>query len=307
MKNVKLAIVIPYYNYVFLEATLKSLSFQTDKRFKVYIGDDAGSVNPLKLLDKYKGDFEYIYHRFNRNLGGNSLVKHWERCLALVGEEVWVMILGDDDVLKENCIDEFYRNLDIIEHNNINVVRYATYKINSKGVKMSEKYKHPKIEKSIDFLFRRLNGKTRSSLSEFIFRKEIILEIGFKDFPLAWHSDVLGILEISYYGLIYSINKSSVSIRSSGLNISSRKDNYLKKNIATFKFYHYLIRNEKRRFTENHVNQLFFRLEKCFLDNKKRLRFWIEYTLLCLSQFEFKRYYKFLIKVKHSVAKSLIK
>lgn len=36
-----LAIVIPYYKLTFFEETLQSLANQSDKRFKVYIGDDA--------------------------------------------------------------------------------------------------------------------------------------------------------------------------------------------------------------------------------------------------------------------------
>jgi len=36
-----LAIVVPYYKLTFFEETLKSLKSQTNKKFKVYIGDDA--------------------------------------------------------------------------------------------------------------------------------------------------------------------------------------------------------------------------------------------------------------------------
>jgi hypothetical protein len=36
-----LAIIIPYYKLCFFEENLQSLAAQTDKRFKVYIGDDA--------------------------------------------------------------------------------------------------------------------------------------------------------------------------------------------------------------------------------------------------------------------------
>ena len=89
-----LAIVIPYYKLTFFEASLQSLDNQTDKRFKVYIGDDTSSENPVNLLEKYKGKFDFVYHRFEENLGGVSLVKQWERCIALSGDEEWVIILG---------------------------------------------------------------------------------------------------------------------------------------------------------------------------------------------------------------------
>lgn len=46
-----LAIIIPYYKLRFFEATLESLANQTDKRFKVYIGDDASPENLADLLE----------------------------------------------------------------------------------------------------------------------------------------------------------------------------------------------------------------------------------------------------------------
>ncbi|OOV29296.1 hypothetical protein BXU11_05095 [Flavobacterium sp. LM5] len=94
-----LAIIIPYYKLTFFEATLQSLAAQTCQDFKVYIGDDASPENPAMLLEKYKGKFDFVYHRFATNLGGTSLTKQWERCITLSGNEEWLMILGDDDVL----------------------------------------------------------------------------------------------------------------------------------------------------------------------------------------------------------------
>ena len=126
-----LAIVIPYFKRTFFEATLESLANQTDKRFKVYIGDDASPENLTDLLEKYKGKFDFVYHRFDDNLGSISLTQQWERCIALSGEEEWVMILGDDDVLGENVVEEFYSNLPEIKNKEINVVRFTTAKINT--------------------------------------------------------------------------------------------------------------------------------------------------------------------------------
>ena len=72
-----LAIVIPYYKRSFFKETLQSLANQTDKRFKVYIGDDASPENPLDLLEHYKGSFDFEYKRFETNEGATSLVKQW--------------------------------------------------------------------------------------------------------------------------------------------------------------------------------------------------------------------------------------
>ncbi|MFV8358509.1 glycosyltransferase, partial [Flavobacterium sp. XS1P32] len=192
-----LAIVIPYYKHFFFDATLASLSIQTNMHFKVYIGDDASLENPNDLLEKYKGKFDFEYCRFQGNLGGISLVQQWERCIAMTGDEQWIMILGDDDVLQENCVASFYANLSEINANDCKVVRFATQVINQDNKIISDIFYHPKIENSVEFVMRKLKGHTRSSLSEYIFDKNKLITTQFRDFPLAWYSDLLGVLEFS--------------------------------------------------------------------------------------------------------------
>ncbi len=303
-----LAIVIPYYKLTFFEATLQSLDNQTNQRFKVYIGDDASPENPLTLLENYKDKFDFQYHRFETNLGETSLVKQWERCIAMAGNEDWMMILGDDDVLENNCVGAFYENLNEIEALKINVIRFATKVINSISEPISKVHSHPKLENSIDFLMRKFKGGTRSSLSEYIFRKQIVETIKFKDLSLAWYSDLLAVLEFSKFGLIYTINKAVVHFRLSEINITGKKDDLLIKNIATFNFYHYLLKQNKAFFNFNEQQEILIRLEKTFLDNKKNPYFWVQFTKLYVSNFYFRRYIKFvLIVIKSGLNKILDK
>ncbi|MBS7231897.1 glycosyltransferase family 2 protein [Flavobacterium psychroterrae] len=231
-----IAIVIPYYKLEFFEATLQSLKTQTDKRFKVYIGNDASPENPISLLDKFKDAFEYSYHYFDSNLGGISLVKQWERCIELTDNEEWIMILGDDDVLSNNVIEQFYNNQEEITNQNINVVRFSTKVINEKGEVFSDKFEHPVLETGQDFLARKFSKKTRSSLSEYLFKKEIVKQKNFRHLPLAWHSDDLAVLEFSMPNFIYSINDAQLLIRVSNLSITGDSSSNGLKNQATFDF-----------------------------------------------------------------------
>jgi len=236
-----LAIVIPYYKLTFFEATLQSLADQTDKRFKVYIGDDASPENPSRLLKRYQGKFDFVYHRFEDNLGSVSLVKQWNRCIAMTGDEEWLMILGDDDVLQDNFVAAFYENINEVDVLKINVIRYATVVINENGKEISKIHTHPKSETSVDFLMRKFKGETRSSLSEFVFRRKDFDKVKFKDLPLAWYSDYLAVLEVSNFSTLHTINNSLVYFRHSDLNITSKRNNLKAKNIATFEFYYYTI------------------------------------------------------------------
>lgn len=296
-----LAIVIPYYKFTFFEATLKSLANQTDKRFKVYIGDDASPENPSDLLEKYQDKFNFIYHRFENNLGGTALAKQWERCIALSGEEEWIMILGDDDVLGENVAEEFYRNLPEIKNKEINVVRYATQVIDGFGKTISEVYKHPELENAVDFLFR----KTRSSLSEYVFKKEKVLEIGFKNFPFGWFSDVLAVLEFSDYGKIWSLNTVLIYIRVSNKSISGNRNLESYKKEAGFNFSTYLLLNSSEKFNIVQKDYILRRAHLSFLDNKRTISFFNRITMLHLKKMWVSDYLKFLYKIFKRFAKSI--
>ena len=298
-----LAIVIPYFKLTFFEATLQSLANQTDKRFKVYIGDDASPESPIFLLEKYKDKIDFDYIKFDDNLGGISLVKQWERCIESVGDEEWIMVLGDDDVLGATCVAAFYSNLNEIQENKINVIRYASMVINQEGIAKSDIYLHPKLEKATNFFMRKYAGGTRSSLSEYVFRKASLLQIRFKDLPLAWYTDLLAVLEVSEFNLIFTINEAVVYFRLSDLNITSRKDNLLQKNIASFHFYFYLLNKKKNYFNLEQRMFLLIRLEKTFLDNKKNVRYWLLFTKLYMTNMYFKKYLLFLKKMLKAILK----
>nr|WP_314840192.1 glycosyltransferase [uncultured Flavobacterium sp.] len=253
-----LAIVIPYFKLRFFEETLQSLANQTDKRFSVYIGDDASPEDPTDLLNRYNGYFDLVYYRFSANLGATSLTQHWERCIVLSVNEEWMMILGDDDVLGENVVAEFYEHLPQVEKKGINVVRFATQVLYVEDNTVSDVFEHPQFENATDAFWRKFIEKTRSSLSEYIFSRKSFDEFKFKNFPLAWHADDLAWLEFSNCGSIYAVNQSTVIIRLSHLNISGRTDNQFLKEKARFLFFKTIVLNSKFKFSKKHKIQFLF-------------------------------------------------
>lgn len=244
-----LAIVIPYYKITFFEETLKSLASQTDKRFKVYIGDDASHETPSELINKYKNKFDFVYFRFDNNLGSISLTKQWSRCIDLCDDEQWIMLLGDDDKLDESVVSSFYKFHNIFCDKS-NLIRFATKLIFEERKEESKRYSQPTWESATDSFFRKYDATSRSSLSEYIFNKEVYLKYGFYDFPLAWSSDDRAWLEFSDGKPIFSINESIVYIRISSINISGKKDNFQLKNLSEIIFFKYII-SEKIKYYNN--------------------------------------------------------
>lgn len=276
-----LAIIIPYYKLTYFEETLQSLVLQTNKNFKVYIGNDNSPECPDNLLKAIERKFDFEYKKFENNLGSISLTKHWHRCIDLINFEQWIMILGDDDVLSENTVEEFYKNLNTINNNNIKVIRFSSQLIDSESNSYSKVFTHDKIESANMFFYNKIKGLTRSSLSEYIFDAETIKNIGFYDLPLAWHSDDLAILECSNFNNIFTINEAKLSVRVSNLSISGNKNLEAEKTNASMLFYQKLYNTHIDKFSKQNQKIIVLKNESFFKYNKNL----IEYFKLCKFHF----------------------
>lgn len=244
-----LAIVIPYFKLAFFEETLASLASQTDQRFTVYIGDDASPENPKDMLAKFKDKFQWVYHRFDDNLGGKALVKQWERCISLTKNEEWLMILGDDDYLTDTVVEQFYAQLPQFL-SKTNLVRFASQTIVEETKHKAAVCNNPIWESATDSYFRKLMKISRSSLSEYVFLKSAFEKHRFYNYPLAWNSDDRAWLDFAEDKPIYSINESVVCVRLSGLNITGKKDNLPLKSNSLVAFYTFLIEKKLNYYTK---------------------------------------------------------
>lgn len=243
----KIAIIIPYYKIDFFEETLRSVAAQTNKNFTLYIGNDASPYHPLPLIDKYFKKEDYQYFDYKENLGGKNLALQWERVLDNVKED-WFQILGDDDVISGNFVEEFYTNLNQIEKYNINIIKFSQALIDGQGVILTP-YTHLKtITHYCDIWTSIFTKRERSSLSENIFRTSEYNKYKFKKYPLAWYSDDMSILEISNFKNIFFIETAQVKVRISEKSISGMNDDEdlnRKKEWARLYFYEDILKKFK--------------------------------------------------------------
>jgi glycosyltransferase involved in cell wall biosynthesis len=276
---------------------MQSLANQSDKRFKVYIGDDASLENPSAIIEKYQGKLDLVYHRFETNLGGTSLVQQWNRCIALSSDEEWLMILGDDDYIDKNVVAAFYAQLEEVCELNIKVIRFAT-RVHELDGTYSKIYTHQKVEKSTDFFYNKFFNRSRGSLSEQIFSREAYLKHKFRDFPLAWGSDNFAWLDFTNFGDIYTINEAVVYFRISTENISRKGYKDEIKNEARYLYFTLIIENFLLKFKKEQRLKLLFYYEQLIYNlDKASIYFW---TLMCmkfLSELEFIQVIKFTRRV----------
>ncbi len=220
MDENNLAIVIPAYKSEFLDQALKSLSEQTCKLFKVYIGNDQSPYNIDEIVEKYSNTLELHYKIFDTNLGGKDLVEQWERCIQLVGNEEWVWLFSDDDEMEADCVSNFYQCLK--EFPDYDLYHFNLRKINEKSEFIGVESVFPEHITIEQLLLGRLHRSLQTTVVEYIFRKSKYLEVdGFQKFDLAWGSDDATWMKIAGDKGIRTISNGFVHWRRSSLNISS--------------------------------------------------------------------------------------
>ena len=235
----QLAIVIPYYKIDFFEETLKSVAAQSNRNFVLYIGSDASPDNPLPIIEKYLDGITYFYFEYQDNLGRQNLALQWERILENVTEE-WFQILGDDDLISENFVEEFYKNLASINQMRSSTVRINHIQIDDNGEMTKDLRHQEKIKDSKSLFYRQYTYEISSTLSENIFKTEVYKRKKFKKIPLAWGSDHLAIFDFADGHPISYLTDALVKIRISESSISGSKDNLEEKKKA-YQIYRYTI------------------------------------------------------------------
>jgi len=235
-KKQKLAIVIPAYKAKFLSETLDSIASQTDKRFFVYIGDDNSPEGISKIVSRYKGKFDYVYHRFENNIGRKNLVAQWERCIDMTQGEDWIWLFSDDDYMDPTCIESFYREID--KNNKIELIRFNVNIVDEKS-SIKKECIFPSFVTSTYLFKNKLTGKISVFAVEYIFSRDVYNRLGgFQYFDLAWGSDTATWVKFGEKGII-TIPSSRVYWRKSEENItgqSETNEGYLRKFRASNSF-----------------------------------------------------------------------
>lgn len=286
MQKPTLAIVIPAYKHQFLRETLESIAGQTSKDFNLYIGDD-GSPNPIgEIVEEYRGRLNFVYKRFEDNLGAKSLVGHWNRCIEMTQGEEWIWLFTDDDLMSENCVQAFF---EVVEKDQkAGLVRFNKVHIDESGkdkfriIHNTEKTFFP------DFVEEVLEFKRASvTLPEFIFRRNLFAKFGLLDLPLAWGSDKGSFLQFaSAIPYLNNISESIIFIESD-LNISGiiTKPIIQKKILATSQYFRWLFNflqkqpgystEERRQILENYLDkQVCVYLNRIYNRHQKLMILW---------------------------------
>lgn len=244
MTHSNLAIVVPAYKVAYLAQTFECIAQQHCRDFNLYVFDDASHASIKQLYDKYFGTWSNaMFHRFDQNMGEADLVGHWNRCLELVGDEDWVWLFSDDDLMSADCVEVIKATLQQSEAQSCDVLRFPIQLIDEEGRNIGSPAVFEHNYTSAEFLSVRSYGKVWSALQEFVFRRSKLTEVGgLVNFDLAWWSDVATVGLVAEPGRIYQMRQGVVSWRKGQANITVRNsDDILRRKYdATIKYYNWL-------------------------------------------------------------------
>lgn len=270
--KVKYTFLLPAYKLRFFEKAICSIRNQNYKDFKCIVSNDCSSENLKNVFDRTVGDDSRFVYRCNEeNMGGKSLVSHWNLLVDLCDTEYLIMA-SDDDVYES----EFLQEIDalVIKYPTIDIFR-AKARRTEDGVDVLSDGDIPELLSQADFL-EYFGEKTMvHCLANYVFRTSALQSMDkFPDFPKAAKSDSAAAIYLSKNG-IASTKDILFTFRMSHENLSSVNgyDKNLQKTVeANLMFVDWYKRNFNRcypykSFVEDIVFYLISRmsLQKCVI------------------------------------------
>ena len=241
MSTVKYTFLLPAYKPNFLEEALESIKGQTFKDFKVLVSDDCSPYDLRSIFNKVcSGDSRFTFRRNPMNMGGKSLVSHWNLLVDMCDTEYFIMA-SDDDIYMPNFLEEADKLL--TKYPKVNLLRARSQEIDGNGtIKHTENVTEEYLD-NLHFMHRMYQDDWAGGIASFVYRTAYLKQKGkFVDFPSAWFSDDVTNIMMAAEGCC--LTKEAVfRVRNSDVNISGQWGNpedSRKKVAATYMNYHWM-------------------------------------------------------------------
>lgn len=214
----KYTFLLPAYKAKYLNEALDSIKCQTFADFQVVVSDDCSPENLHDRVLPYLDDARFSYRRNEKNIGGHSLVEHWNLLVNLCKTEFFIMA-SDDDVYAPNFLEEL--NKLVCKYPTVDLFHARAQVIDDHGEVTMRDALYEEYASQIEFMASYGNQGHVECVPNYIYRTERIRQMGgFVDYPLAWCSDTATNNLMAQNGCVTS-EDILFSFRMSGSNISS--------------------------------------------------------------------------------------
>lgn len=214
----KYTFLLPAFKAKYLSKALLSIKTQTYKDFRCIVSDDASPEDLMCIYDDtIADDPRFAFRRNAKNMGGKSLVSHWNMLVDMCETEYLIMA-SDDDVYEPTFLEEIEKLAN--KYPDVDVIR-AKARCIKNGQVIQKDDKIPEYLSFEDLLPYFGKKPMVHCLANYVFKTSVLKATdGFPDFPKAGYSDCAAAMRLSKNG-IATTNEVLFSFRLSEENLSS--------------------------------------------------------------------------------------
>lgn len=225
----KYSFILPAYKSKYLKSAINSILNQSYTDFELIVVNDASPENIDFIINSYT-DKRIQYHKNERNIGGENLVKQWNHCLSFAKGE-FVILATDDDEYTPDYLEKM--NILVEKYPFVNAFRPRITHI-SGGGEYSPNIEcfMPEFSTRNLFLYFFFKRYVFTGIGFWIFRRSKLLEVGgYQNMPAAWFADDVTTMALSEAGVVMSnevlfkfrIHKQSISDQYNNENLLNKK------------------------------------------------------------------------------------
>jgi glycosyltransferase involved in cell wall biosynthesis len=212
-----ISIAIPAFKSKYLQQAIKSVLEQTFENFELIIVNDKSPDDIKSIVDSFN-DSRIRYYENEYNIGKESVVENWNKCLSYSKGELFLMF-SDDDLLETEFLQEMVSLSN--KYPEVDIFHSRVRQIDGEGHTITYSSSCPEWESCIDFIWHRLKDFRLQYVTEFVSRTDKLKKMGgFVDLPLAWGSDDITWFLMSKEKGIVCSSKVLSNFRYSSINIS---------------------------------------------------------------------------------------
>lgn len=234
MREHLVTIAIPAYKAKWLAEAIESALNQDYENIELIVVDDHSPNDLEKIVTPYLSDKRVRYYKNDRNLGKESIVLNWNRCLELAEGEFFVL-LCDDDLLLPNFVSELLKLAEKYPQCDIFHGSRMLYHEKTNITEVLDIW--PEYESFDEFVKAKAEVKRKHTITEFLYRSRSIMAEKYIVFPVGYFSDDASILRMVKKGGIASSQKLVCKNRINDEQISSSGKYAVEKVKATLLYY----------------------------------------------------------------------
>ena len=217
MVDIKFSVLVPAFKKSFLAECIASILKQTYRNFEIIIVNDASPEDLDSVVHGFD-DSRIRYYVNEVNFGAERVVDNWNRCLSLSDGD-YVICMGDDDKLCENCLEE-YASL-IRSRPGIGLLHGWTHIIDDDSNVVEATTHRCSEESAMSMLWHRVTAYTDQFIGDFCFNSAMLKEDGgFHFLPMAWGSDEISTIKAAAHNGVMNTQKVVFEYRMNSRTIS---------------------------------------------------------------------------------------